>query len=127
MKPHIYTVPAAVCDSAIGEFGHITITWSFVHTGGRPLTSVIINYIIEQGDTSVTRSGPETQLGAASATIPSLPARYSYIPLIVITNFEGTSTIQCPRVELSTGKSGMLDGVHIIYMLTFWSKICYAP
>ena len=107
---HHRTVPSPVCESATGEFGFITVTWSFVHTGGRPLTSVVINYIVEEGNTGTTRNGPVAQLGTTSAIIPSLLAGFSYIPLVVATNFEGTSTVQCPRVVLSTGKSGMLVG-----------------
>ena len=108
---HHRTVPSPVCESATGEFGFITVTWSFVHTGGRPLTSVVINYIVgRRKHWYTTRNGPVAQLGTTSAIIPSLLAGFSYIPLVVATNFEGTSTVQCPRVVLSTGKSGMLVG-----------------
>ena len=37
-------VPALLCDAPVSSNGVITVTWSYIHTGGLPLTNLLITY-----------------------------------------------------------------------------------
>ena len=104
MNCELSVVPAPVCDTATASGGGITITWSFNHTGGLPLLNLSINYIVREGTTDITRNGPPVGLADTTADIQPLVAGLVYTPMVTALNDQGSSTVQCPSVELDVGK-----------------------
>ena len=108
-------VPAPVCDTATASGGNITITWSFNHTGGLPLTDLTISYVFREGTTDITRNGPPVGLADTTADIqPMLVAGQGlvYTPMVTATNEQGSSTVQCPSVELDVANRGSTGTVN---------------
>ena len=93
-----------MCDSATPSNGGIEIVWSFTHTGGGDLTSLEVTYIFRQGGNNKTLMGPMVDLDSTSATIPSLVAGFSYVPIVKAENTQGSVMVECPQVDLNVGK-----------------------
>ena len=96
-------VPAPVCSTSTPSNGGINITWSFLHTGGQPLTEILITYVFKQGSVNMTELGPEVDIDTENVVIPSLVAGFVYIPIVNASNEDGSTAVECPAVTLELG------------------------
>lgn len=91
--------------------GNINIDWSFDHTGGLALTMVRISYVFQEVmGINQTRNGPAVTFGDRRATISTLTAGFSYIPVVTATNVVGSARAECPSVKLNFGETYSLFG-----------------
>ena len=106
-------VPAPVCDSApVSEDGVITISWTYVHTGGLNLTQVEVQY---KEPTQDQFEGNETldDPNQTSLSFTGLEAGSTYLFQIIAYNANGSDNVTCPPVTHEIGK-----------FLNFWPRIC---
>ena len=102
--------------------GGITARWSYIHTGGQDLTSVLISYTLEEGGrdsnpVSVMNSDPTID----SINVPRLTAGTRYTFNITAVNEIGSSYVLCGPTLLNIGKTR--EGLHMINLL-FVHIIC---
>ena len=92
-----------MCSSATPVGGGIRIEWNFTHTGGQPLTQVLITYVFTEGSTNITNQGPEVTIEDRTADIPLLVAGIRYTAMVNATNPAGSVVVECPPLELEVG------------------------
>ena len=98
------TVPAPVCDSApVSEDGVITVSWTYVHTGGLNLTQVEVQY---KEPTQDQFEGNETldDPNQTSVSFTGLEAGSTYLFQITAYNANGSDSVTCPPVTHEIGK-----------------------
>ena len=83
--------------------GKIRVEWNFTHTGGRPLTLILITYVFRKGNVDVTSNGPYVNVEDRTADIPSLVAGIRYTAMVNATNPAGSVVVECPPVDLEAG------------------------
>ena len=93
------SVPELSCSVSESEtYGDITVTWSFVHMGGLPLTAVLTNYTFMEGST-VSRGGMTVDnLNSETARVPNLVVGITYEFTVTARNEEGSATASCGSV-----------------------------
>ena len=70
----------------------VTVSWSFVHTGGLPLTNVSVSYYyIFLSPIPI----PLISVGTTLVTIPDLKAGFEYTFNVTAVNSEGSSSTVC--------------------------------
>ena len=75
--------------------GDITVTWSYVHTGGLPLTNESVYYIFMEGST-INRVPVNLQsINMHSATVSNLTTGFKYSFNVTAENSNGASSILC--------------------------------
>ena len=97
------TVPALTCSAPVSMNGVITVTWSYVHTGGLPLTNVSVMYTSTDLLNSTTSSPipiPVSGVDTTSITISNLEAGLKYSFNITAHNGHGSSSIICRPIVL---------------------------
>ena len=97
--------PAPTCTSVQSAGGIVTVTWSYIHTGGLPLTSVTMAYRFE----TVLSMSPPTDLSIASAEVTTamvsnLVAGRRYTFTITAENSNGSTSIDCGPVRHDVGE-----------------------
>ena len=86
--------------------GGITARWSYIHTGGQDLTSVLVSYTFEEGGIDSTpMSVMNTDPTITSINVPRLIAGTRYTFNITAMNSIGSSYILCGPTLLSAGES----------------------
>ena len=98
-----HTVPALLCDLPTSANGVITVTWSYIHTGGLPLINVSV---------TLSSDGPESAIGAISISdtnaesveVPSLVTGFDYTFNVTAVNGIGQSSILCGPVVHRVGE-----------------------
>ena len=98
-------VPSLMCNDPEFSMGGITARWSYIHTGGQDLTSVLVSYTLEEGGidstpTSVMNTDPTIE----SINVPRLKAGTRYTFNITAVNSIGSSYILCGPILLSIGE-----------------------
>ena len=101
-----------MCNDPQFSMGGITARWSYIHTGGLYLTSVLISYMFEEGGrdsdpVSVMNTNPTID----SINVPRLTAGIRYTFSITAVNEIGSSYLLCSPILLSIGKSR--EGLHM--------------
>ena len=99
------TVPAPTCNAIVSSNGVITVSWSYIHTGGLPLTNVSVVYRYEEG----LAMSPPTPVDIANTEImtlmvPNLVAGRLYTFTISIENSNGSTSIDCGPAHHNSGK-----------------------
>ena len=98
-------VPAPTCSAPVSSNGLITVTWSYIHTGGLPLTSVSVVYRFEEG---LSLSPPmEVEIAnteVTTAAVMDLVAGRLYTFTITAENSNGSSSIVCDPVRHDVGE-----------------------
>ncbi len=85
-------VPAPRCDSAVSNNGAITITWSLLHTGGLPLSSLTISYTYTEGLNVVQGGQPEmVSSDETSHPFPGLITGFVYTFSVTAVNAKGSA------------------------------------
>ena len=81
--------------------GTIILAWSYIHTGGLPLTNVSVSYY-ESGLSPIPI--PLTSVDTTLVTIPDLKAGFEFTFNITAENSEGPSSILCGPVTYVHGE-----------------------
>ena len=88
----IIAVPALMCNAPVSSNGAIMVTWSYIHTGGLPLTNVSVSYSFAKDLTiPVEVTGTNTTL----VVVPDLVAGFEYTFILTAQNKNGSSSIVC--------------------------------
>ena len=95
-----------MCNDPKFSMGGITARWSYIHTGGLDLTSVLVSYTFQEGGRdsypiSVMNNDPTIN----SINIPRLTAGTRYTFNITAVNDIGSSCVLCGPILLSIGES----------------------
>ena len=97
-------VPALMCSTPISNNGVITATWSYIHTGGLPLTDVSVFYtFLEGGRDSDPTKVPVSGVDVTSVMVPNLVAGFEYTLTVTASNSNGSSSVQCGPVFHEVG------------------------
>ena len=89
-------VPALTCNATISASGVITVTWSYIHTGGLPLTNVSVFYTYIDGSAiSSPISIPVSGLDTRVATVSTAESALEYTFNVTAQNSIGSSSILC--------------------------------
>ena len=87
----------------LSEDGIITVSWSYVHTGGLPLTALSVMYSYVDGQTNFTNPVPISDVGSLSATVSGLVVGFMYTFSVTAENRIGSSTTTCASVLYEIG------------------------
>ena len=91
-------VPALTCSAPVSSNGVFTVTWSYIHTGGLPLTNVSVFYTY---DDSSPIPVPVNNVATSSVAVSNVEAGFSYTFNITAENSIGSSSISCrPTVHV---------------------------
>ena len=96
--------PVLSCDSAISFNGTIKVTWSYIHTGGLPLTNVSVVYMFTEGSTVNLVPVNVSNIHTTSVSIHGLTTGFKYTINITARNSNGTSSIQCGPIVHAIGE-----------------------
>jgi hypothetical protein len=104
-----------LCDAPVSSNGVITVTWSYIHTGGLPLTNLFLTYthLILGNSTvfSTNRSQLNTvsvmtrSIDSTSIVVPNLVTGAEYMFNITAENKYGSSSIVCGPTPHLIGKT----------------------
>ena len=100
----IYTVPELTCPMPVSEDGNIIVTWSYVHTGGLPLTAVTVEYSFDQGSITPTTTVPVGNVNDVMVRVPNLVAGRMYTFTVTAKNRNGSSRAECEAVKHTIGE-----------------------
>ena len=95
-------VPNITCPRPISSNGNIRASWSYVHTGGLPLTGLSVTYSYEEGVSTVTRS-VGVNLDDLMVTVSGL-AGEEYTFTATAENINGSSSTACEPVNHIIGE-----------------------
>ena len=73
----------------------ITVTWSYIHTGGLPLTNVSVSYSLTKGSRTVIKSVPVSSIDSTLVEISDIETGFKYTFNITAENSNGSSSIIC--------------------------------
>ena len=98
-------VPKLSCNASILANGAVTVTvtWSYIHTGGLPLTNVLVSYCIGNNNSPIPI--PLISVDTTSVTIPDLKAGFEYTFNVTTVNSEGSSSTVCGLITPKSGDS----------------------
>ena len=84
--------------------GDIIVTWSYVHTGGLPLTGLSVMYSYVEG--TLTNIEPVSGVGINDqrVTLPDLVAGQQYTFTVTAENSDGPSSTVCEPVDHIIGE-----------------------
>ena len=99
----IITVPELFCNASVSFNGTVTVTWSYIHTGGLPLTNVSVSY--KNINSLKPIPIPSISVDTTSVTIPDLKAGFEYIFNVTAVNSEGSSSTVCGSTTPESGDS----------------------
>ena len=97
------TVPNVTCPRPVSNNGTITASWSYVHTGGLPLTGLSVMYSYEEGASTVARS-VGVNLDDFMASVSGLVAGEEYTFTVIAENTNGSSSTVCEPVDHIVGE-----------------------
>ena len=93
-----------VCPRPESQNGVIIVSWSFVHTGGLPLTNISITYGFQQDLSRNILIPVPGGISARFVMVPNLVAGEVYIFNIIAENTYGSSTVQCEGILHELGE-----------------------
>ena len=100
------TVPELFCNASVSSNGTVTVTWSYIHTGGLPLTNVSVTYIIYNNLSPIPI--PLISVDTTSVTIPDLKAGFEYTFNVTAVNSEGSSSTECGFTIHESGNHNLI-------------------
>ena len=83
--------------------GAVIVTWSYIHTGGLPLTNVSVSYANDNSLSPIPI--PLISVDTTSVTIPDLKAGFEYTFNVTAENSEGSSSTVCGPITPKSGDS----------------------
>ena len=86
--------------------GFMTVTWNYTHTGGLPLTNILVSYIkqLEGLNVNLSTLVSENEVDATSVEVPNLEAGFGYIFNITAVSNHSSSSIFCgPTLHVNGG------------------------
>ena len=105
----MYTVPVIIgklYNTSLSACSNVTVTWSYIHTGGLPLTNIFISYTYEDNSViSSTNHVPFTSIDKTSVTLVELQEGFRYTFNITAENNHGTSSTLCEATLHIHGES----------------------
>ena len=96
-------MPQLFCNASVFADGAATVTWSYIHTGGLPLTNVSVSYYSESVSNSIPI--PLISVDTTLVTIPDLKAGFQYTFNVTAENSEGSSSTLCGPITPKSGDS----------------------
>ena len=81
--------------------GFMTVTWNYTHTGGLPLTNILVSYVKQLEGLNInininqSTSVTVNEVDATSVKVPNLEAGFGYIFNITAVNNYSSSSIFC--------------------------------
>ena len=93
-----HTVPAPTCSAPVSSNGVITVTWSYIHTGGLPLTNLFLTYTYSFIASNFTHNFNDVSISSVNTTsviVSKLIAGAEYTFNITVENNIGLSNIIC--------------------------------
>ena len=119
----IIIVPALTCNAPVSSNGVITVTWSYIHTGGLPLTDLSISYasLLNHSDILIdylSNTVSISTVDATSITVPNLAAGAEYIFNITAENRIGLSSILCGPTFHKSGEIKSIQTITHSYQMT---------
>ena len=98
------TVPEVVCSKPVSENGTLTVSWSYIHTGGLPLTGVSVRYRYVEGFSINTEIVQGVIKSAVMARAHDLVVGKDYTFIVNATNMYGSSIAECPAINHLVGE-----------------------
>ena len=105
------SVPEITCPMPLSEDGIITVSWSYVHTGGLPLTALSVMYSYVDHQTTFTNPVPISDVSSLSATVSGLVVGFMYTFSVTAENSMGSSTTTRASVLHEIGKQSLHVGM----------------
>ena len=115
------TVPALVCSVPVSARGDIIVMWSYIHTGGLPLTNVSMVYIFNESMGTITNPVSISGVDTTSVEVADLVAGFEYLFNTTAENSNGASSILCGPIHHIVGKSKLVVVDSDLHM-HMWSK-----
>lgn len=88
-----------MCNVPVSLNDVISVAWSYIHTGGLPLTNVSVTYTISCSEIDSTASGPIpipfSDLESSTVSVTNLEFGFEYTFNITAQNSNGTSSVLC--------------------------------
>lgn len=109
----MHAVPALTCNDPVSSKGVITVIWSYIHTGGLPLTNLFLTYstslpgYCNSGLNDISVSSVNT----TSVTVSDIMAGAEYTFNITAENDIGSSNIICGPTFHITGEEIFSHGL----------------
>ena len=88
----------------MSQDGDITVMWSYVHTGGLPLTGVSVMYSYVEGTSTNTEAVSSVGISDLMVTVPDLVAGEQYTFTVTAENSNGSSSTVCEPVDHIIGE-----------------------
>ena len=90
----MFAVPALTCNASAN--GVVMVTWSYIHTGGLPLTNVSMSYTFED-EFIISRPVPVSisSVDTTRITVPNLEAGFRYTFNVTSQNTVGATSALC--------------------------------
>ena len=79
----------------------ITVSWSYIHTGGLPLTNVSVSYHFDNSLSPIPI--PLISVDSTLVTLPYLNAGFEYTFIVIAENSEGSSSTLCGPITIKSG------------------------
>ena len=104
------------------------VTWSYVHTGGLPLTNVSMSYTFED-EFIISRPVPVSisSVDTTRITVPNLEAGYRYTFNVTSQNRVGATTALCGLVIPASGRVYMCQVLMIRVIINLSLPLCLPP
>ena len=99
-----FVAPVLSCDAPVSSSGVITVTWSYVHNGGLPLTNVSVFYTFMEGSTINHVPANVSDIHTSSVSIHHLVTGFKYTFNITARNSNGASSILCGPILHDVGE-----------------------
>ena len=125
---HNFPVPALSCDAPVSSNGVITVTWSYIHTGGLSLTNLFLTYTHSILGNSTGNFSNHSQLNTVSVNsvdstsivVPNLVTGAEYMFNIMAENSYGSSSVICGPTPHLIGKNDCQTvGYTLLLMIPF--------
>ena len=98
-------------------------SWTYIHTGGLPLTDLSVMYSYEEGASTVSRS-VGVNLNDLSVTVSGLVAGEEYTFTVTAENSNGSSSTVCEPVNHIIGEYGRSSLSHTCIKLVPFFPQC---
>ena len=104
---HTFSVPALTCNAtAMSVNRSVTVNWTYLHTGGLPLTNVSVSYSFTKTSKPTVKPVPlSLNTDATSVTVLGIETGLQYTFNVTAENSNGSSNVLC-NVKVNTDTIG---------------------